>query len=581
MTSAAPDPAGTLTELLQNIRLDQIDHANLTQDLRKITYTTKGSHDTTFSSLLPNGNTVLNSLMEHQVPVTIVHQEIKPIDPLSLLGIAVQIAFFVTLARTLLMSSRGQDIMGMKSSVIREVEPSSVTTRFSDVAGADGAKQDLYEVVDFLKNPARYTALGAKVPKGILLVGLPGTGKTLLAKAVAGEAGVPFFECSASSFVELFVGTGAARVRDLFKKAAKKAPCIVFIDEIDAIGKARSGSAVSTNDEREQTINQLLTAMDGFSDHSGVIVLAATNRPDVLDDALTRPGRFDRRVLIDLPDLRGRQAILALHTADKPLAPSVNLELLAKITSGFSGADLANLANEAAMYAARAGAKLIEQSHWDSALEKATVGEERPTTIVTPQKRRITAYHEAGHALLGLMVDEFDHLRKVTIVPRGSTGGVTYFQPSDDRLDMNLVSRNYLENQIIVSLGGRVAEEVVFGSVGATTGAQADFVRVTEIAYAMVSLYGFNETLGPMNWECAPVDVSQDVSAEMRFVVERCYQIAHNMILEQEFYLHRIAEALMEKETLGTEDLRKLTYGMCAKIKKDNYWKPGLLTTSD
>lgn len=572
-------PPGEFTQLMRDIETDKVFHANITQGMSKVTYTTSEDPDNETEVLLPVGNTVLDTLIEHHVPVTVIPLE-KGLDTIGVFSIFLQVVFLAALVRMFVVQNRGsgggnKGIFGFGNSLSKEVEPNAITTRFEDVAGVEAAKHDLQEVVDFLKNPDRYSAVGAKVPKGVLLVGLPGTGKTLLAKAVAGEAGVPFFECSASSFIEMFVGTGAARVRDLFEKAKGKAPCIVFIDEIDAIGKARGdGSSPSgSNDEREQTINQLLTMMDGFQENSGVIVLAATNRPDILDDALLRPGRFDRKVTVDLPDLRGREAILAIHTKNKPLDDSVHMESIARNTVGFSGADIANLANEAAIFAARDHAVKIHQRHWDDALEKITIGEKRPTAIVTENKRRLTAYHEAGHALLGLLVDDFDTIRKVTIVPRGQTGGVTYFQPTDERVDSGLVSRNYLENQIIVCLGGRIAEEIVFGTMQATSGAQGDFQNVMEIAYHMVAMYGFNETLGPISWANAPIDVSLDIAAEIKFIVERCYEIAHNMMQEQEFYLHRIAEALLEKETLDEEDLRNLTYGMTTQLKKDDYYK--------
>lgn len=560
--------SGNYTDLLKDIQENQVVQANVAQNMNKLQYVKKGDNGQEIEVILPRGNDILETLLEHNVPVNVQSADGKNVDYLGLFSIFFQIVFLVALARTFMSRTGGGDggsrgVFGFGNAIIKEVDAEKMTTRFDDVAGVEGAKQDLQEVVDFLKNPERYVKLGAKVPRGVLLVGLPGTGKTLLAKAVAGEASVPFFECSASSFVEMFVGTGAARVRDLFNKAKQKAPCIVFIDEIDAIGKTRSAGGMSnSNDEREQTINQLLTAMDGFADNSGVIVLAASNRPEILDEALLRPGRFDRKVHVDLPDLHGRQAILKIHTNGKPLDEDVKLESIARVTVGFSGADLANLSNEAAIYAARDSAETIKKIHWDRALEKITIGEEKPTALITEKKRRITAYHEAGHALLGLLVDDFDEVRKVTIVPRGRTGGVTYFQPSDERVDSGLVSRQYLENQIIVSLGGRVAEEMIFGTMHATTGAEGDFQHVMDVAYNMVASYGFNETMGPIGWSEGPIDVSADIAAEMKTIVEHCYHIAHDRLEQNEFYLHRIAEALLERETLEQEDIRNLTYGL-------------------
>lgn len=563
--------SGNYTDLLKDIQENQVIKANVTQNMSKLQYVKKGDNGQEIEVILPRGNDILETLLEHNVPVNVQSMDGRNVDYLGLFSIFFQVVFLVALARAFMSRTGGDNgsrgVFGFGNAIIKEVDAEKMTTRFDDVAGVEGAKQDLQEVVDFLKNPERYVKLGAKVPRGVLLVGLPGTGKTLLAKAVAGEASVPFFECSASSFVEMFVGTGAARVRDLFSKAKQKAPCIVFIDEIDAIGKTRSAGGMSnSNDEREQTINQLLTAMDGFSDNSGVIVLAASNRPEILDEALLRPGRFDRKVNVDLPDLHGRQAILKIHTNGKPLAEDVKLESIARVTVGFSGADLANLSNEAAIYAARDNAEMIKKIHWDRALEKITIGEEKPTALITEKKRRITAYHEAGHALLGLLVDDFDEIRKVTIVPRGRTGGVTYFQPSDERVDSGLVSRQYLENQIIVSLGGRVAEEMIFGTMHATTGAEGDFQHVMDIAYNMVASYGFNETLGPIGWSESPIDVSSDIAAEMKTIVEHCYHIAHDRLEQNEFYLHRIAEALLEHETLEQEDIRKLTYGLSLSL---------------
>jgi len=344
--------------------------------------------------------------------------------------------------------------------------------------GVDGAKLELMEVVDFLKNPDKYTKLGAKIPKGCLLVGPPGTGKTLIAKAVAGEAGVPFFSCAASEFVELFVGVGASRVRDLFEKAKAKAPCIVFIDEIDAVGRQRGAGMGGGNDEREQTINQLLTEMDGFDGNTGVIVLAATNRPDVLDSALLRPGRFDRQVTVDRPDVQGRVKILGVHSRGKTLASDVDFEKIARRTPGFTGADLQNLMNEAAIMAARRDLKEISKEEVADALERIIAGPEKKGAVMSEQKKKLVAYHEAGHALVGALMPEYDPVAKISIVPRGAAGGLTFFAPSEERLESGLYSRSYLENQMCVALGGRIAEELIFGPENVTTGASNDFQQV-------------------------------------------------------------------------------------------------------
>jgi cell division protease FtsH len=383
---------------------------------------------------------------------------------------------------------------GKSRSKFQEVPETGVT--FKDVAGVDGAKLELREVVDFLKNPDKYTNLGAKIPKGCLLVGPPGTGKTLLAKAVAGEAGVPFFACSASEFVEMFVGVGASRVRDLFEKAKAKAPCIIFIDEIDAVGRQRGTGMGGGNDEREQTINQLLTELDGFEGNTGVIVLAATNRPDVLDKALLRPGRFDRQVTVDRPDLAGRVRILKVHSKGKVLAGDVDLEKVARRTPGMTGADLQNLMNEAAIFAARRNLKEVSKEEIADALERIVAGVEKKGAVMSEKKRKLVAYHEAGHAIVGALLPDYDPVTKISIVPRGAAGGLTFFAPSEDRLESGLYSRSYLENQMAVALGGRIAEELIFGADNVTTGASNDFMQVTRTAKSMVTQVGFSEKLG-------------------------------------------------------------------------------------
>ena len=383
---------------------------------------------------------------------------------------------------------------GKSKSKFQEVPETGVT--FVDVAGVDGAKLELQEVVDFLKNPDKYTQLGAKIPKGCLLVGPPGTGKTLLAKAVAGEAGVPFFSCAASEFVELFVGVGASRVRDLFEKAKSKAPCIVFIDEIDAVGRQRGAGMGGGNDEREQTINQLLTEMDGFEGNTGVIVLAATNRPDVLDSALLRPGRFDRQVTVDLPDVAGRVRILKVHARGKTIGKDVDYDKVARRTPGFSGAALQNLLNEAAILAARRDLKEISKEEIADALERIVAGAAKEGAVMSEQKKKLVAYHEAGHAIVGALMPEYDPVTKISIVPRGAAGGLTFFAPSEERLESGLYSRTYLENQMAVAMGGRVAEELIFGAENVTTGASGDFQQVSRTARMMIEQMGFSEKIG-------------------------------------------------------------------------------------
>ncbi|KAI3460454.1 hypothetical protein Pfo_017117 [Paulownia fortunei] len=451
-------------------------------------------------------------------------------------------------------------------SKFQEVPETGVT--FADVAGADQAKLELQEVVDFLKNPDKYTALGAKIPKGCLLVGPPGTGKTLLARAVAGEAGVPFFSCAASEFVELFVGVGASRVRDLFEKAKSKAPCIVFIDEIDAVGRQRGAGLGGGNDEREQTINQLLTEMDGFSGNSGVIVLAATNRPDVLDSALLRPGRFDQQVTVDRPDVAGRVKIL------QALAKDVDFEKIARRTPGFTGADLQNLMNEAAILAARRDLKEISKDEISDALERIIAGPEKKNAVVSDEKKRLVAYHEAGHALVGALMPEYDPVAKVSIIPRGQAGGLTFFAPSEERLESGLYSRSYLENQMAVALGGRVAKEVIFGQDNVTTGASNDFMQVSRVARQMVERFGFSKKIGQVaiggpgrdpflgqqmstqkDYSMATADV---VDAAVRELVDRAYARAKQIITTHIDILHKLAQLLVEKETVDGEEFMSL-----------------------
>jgi cell division protease FtsH len=558
---------GSYSRLLREIEAGDIDFARVLQNQQEVYIRKGGEGEGEEKIILPIGNEVLQQMIEHDIPVTI--QQLSPkVSPLEVGSIALQLVIVAAILRAVFFSkpiNPGGSFGAWKN---QEVEPTTISDTFADVAGVEVAKQDLQEIVEFLKFPEKFTKVGAKIPRGVLLAGPPGTGKTLLARAVAGEAGVPFFSCSGSDFIEMFVGVGASRIRDLFAKARTKAPSIIFIDEIDAIGKSRTSSfgGSASNDEKDQTINQLLTEMDGFQGNTGVIVIAATNREDLLDEALTRPGRFDRMVRVDLPDLAGRTDILRIHTMGKPLAEDVDLRGIARNTVGFSGADLANLANEAAIYAARDNREVIQPPDWDRALEKIVLGEERPTLLISEAKRQVLAYHEAGHALLGLLMNDYDVVRKVTIVPRGSAGGVTYFEPDEERIDMQLLTREYLENRIVVALGGRVAEEIVFGARKVTTGASGDFESVMEIAYAMVSSYGFNEELGPIAWADAQIDVSQDIAAEVKHIVEQCYSHAQDLILTHETYLHKIAQALLEKETLDTKDLLALTAGIHTQL---------------
>ncbi|WP_017324919.1 ATP-dependent zinc metalloprotease FtsH [Synechococcus sp. PCC 7336] len=469
-------------------------------------------------------------------------------------------------------SGPGNQAMNFGKSRARvQMEPKTQIT-FSDVAGIEQAKLELAEVVDFLKNSERFTIVGAKIPKGVLLVGPPGTGKTLLARAVAGEAGVPFFSISGSEFVEMFVGVGASRVRDLFEQAKQNAPCIVFIDEIDAVGRQRGAGLGGGNDEREQTLNQLLTEMDGFEGNSGVIVIAATNRPDVLDQALMRPGRFDRQVTVDRPDYSGRREILQVHARGKTLGKDLDLEKIARRTPGFTGADLANLLNEAAILAARRNLNEISMDEINDAVDRVLVGPEKKERLLSDRRKRLVAFHEAGHALVGALMPNYDSVQKVTIIPRGQAGGLTWFMPSDD--DIGLMTRSHLLNMMTVALGGRVAEEVVFGDAEVTTGAASDLQQVTRIARNMVMRFGMSDRIGNvalgrqsgnpfMGREIASErDYSDEtaaaVDAEIRRLVDLAYQKCHKTIEQNRELLTRIAERLVDVETIDGDEFQTM-----------------------
>ncbi|MFN9924917.1 MAG: ATP-dependent zinc metalloprotease FtsH3 [Cyanobacteriota bacterium] len=468
-----------------------------------------------------------------------------------------------------------------KSKARVQMEPQTQVT-FGDVAGIEGAKLELTEVVDFLKNPDRFTAVGAKIPKGVLLVGPPGTGKTLLAKAVAGEAGVPFFSISGSECVEMFVGVGASRVRDLFEQAKKNAPCIVFIDEIDAVGRQRGAGLGGGNDEREQTLNQLLTEMDGFEGNTGIIIVAATNRPDVLDAALMRPGRFDRQVVVDRPDYNGRLQILGVHARGKTLAKDVDLDKVARRTPGFTGADLANLLNEAAILAARRQLTEISMDEVNDAIERVMAGPEKKDRVMSERRKRLVAYHEAGHALVGALMPDYDPVQKISIIPRGQAGGLTFFTPSEERMESGLYSRSYLQNQMAVALGGRVAEEIVYGEDEVTTGASNDLQQVARVARQMVTRFGMSDRLGPVALGrsqggmflgrdiAAERDFSEDTAAaideEVSELVDEAYKRATAVLVANRPVLDELADLLVEKETVDAEELQELLISRDVKV---------------
>ena len=544
----APHVKWNYKTFIDKVNEGKIETARVRQDQKAVSViTVDGEH---FSLDLPEGYDEVSFLMNAGVDVSIERPTVTPpiVGILIAIGQLAMIRFFFST-----LSGGGNKLLNIG----KKIEKDTITTKFTDVAGAHHAKRDLAEIVDFLKSPEKYKKLGAKVPKGVLLTGPPGCGKTLLARSVAGEAEVPFFSCSGAEFVQMFVGLGANKVRTLFEEAQKVAPAIIFIDEIDSIGKARTNGI--NGEEREQTLNQLLVCMDGFCPSSGVIVLAATNRPDVLDDALMRPGRFDRVVEVDNPDLYDRQAILAVHSADKSNATNVNLLQIARLTQGFSGADLANLANEAALMAARLDHGKILMEDWLSALDKVLLGEENMNQS-SPADKLVFAYHEAGHALMSIVSNDFDDIRKVSIVSRGRAGGVTLFEPSEGR--EHLVTKEYLVNQIMVGLGGRAAEELVFGKDKITTGAQGDFQRVTSIAYDMIAVYGFGD-MGTGAWSMDIVDdIGDIVTDEVKYTLSYCYKHTYDMLKKYEPFLHRIANALMKYGTLSFTDIREIVAGI-------------------
>src|SRR5690625_2329605 len=458
--------------------------------------------------------------------------------------------------------------MSFGKSKARLLGEDQIKTTFADVAGVDEAKEEVQELVEFLRDPSKFQKLGGTIPRGVLMAGAPGTGKTLLAKAIAGEAKVPFFSISGSDFVEMFVGVGASRVRDMFDQAKKQAPCIIFIDEIDAVGRHRGGGHGGGHDEREQTLNQLLVEMDGFEGNEGVIVIAATNRPDVLDKALLRPGRFDRQVVVGLPDIRGREQILKVHMRKVPIDERVEAMVIARGTPGFSGADLANLVNEAALFAARGNKRLVTMEEFEKARDKIMMGAERRSMVMSEKEKQNTAYHEAGHAIVGKIVPQHDPVHKVTIIPRGRALGVTQFLPEEDKYSLNKIQ---IESQICSLFGGRIAEELIHGMDGVTTGAQNDIERATQLARNMVTRWGLSEKLGPIlyaedeaqtpgtnNNPQFSADTSREIEQEVRDIIDRCYRRARQILEDNIDILHAMKDALMEYETIDAEQVADL-----------------------
>jgi len=560
----------TFTEFMMAVDTGQIASVTITGN--EISGTTK-ANDTFRTVAPPQYEGLANRLLERNVVVTAREPTASPWTALlsTWVPILLMIGFWVFIMRQ--MQSGGNKALSFGKSKAKLSSSAQKKVTFKDVAGVDEAKEELQEIIDFLREPQKFQKLGGRIPKGVLLMGPPGTGKTLLARAVAGEANVPFFSISGSDFVEMFVGVGASRVRDLFEQGKKNAPCIVFIDEIDAVGRHRGAGLGGGHDEREQTLNQLLVEMDGFESNEGVILVAATNRPDVLDPALLRPGRFDRRIVVNRPDVKGREGILSVHTKKIPLSDDVDVAVLARGTSGFSGADLANLVNEAALNAARYNQKVVRMLDFEFAKDKVLMGAERRSMIISESEKRVTAIHEAGHALLTVKLPHADPIHKVTIIPRGMALGLTMQLPIDEKHNY---SREYLEDQICILLGGRIAEEITIGSI--TTGAGNDLERATDLARRMVCEWGMSSQMGPLTFgkkeeqiflgrEIAQhQDYSEDTALKIdqevkRFVTEN-YSKAQVIIGEHKQYLLDMADALLARETLDADQVRRLAAGL-------------------
>ncbi|MBQ4404146.1 MAG: ATP-dependent zinc metalloprotease FtsH [Selenomonadaceae bacterium] len=559
------------SKFLTLVAQDDISKVVLTKNTIK--FTTK--EDKEFTTIAPdepvNDDDLVNVLQAKGVEIVAQN----PKDPpwwmtllTSLLPIALLVAFWYFMISQA--QGGGSKVFSFGKSRAKMMGGDKVKVKFTDVAGADEAKEELAEVVEFLKHPKKFNDLGARIPKGVLLFGPPGTGKTLLAKAVAGEAGVAFFTISGSDFVEMFVGVGASRVRDLFAQAKKNSPCIIFIDEIDAVGRQRGANVGGGHDEREQTLNQLLVEMDGFAPNEGIIIIAATNRPDILDRALLRPGRFDRQIVVDKPDLTGRVAILKVHTKGKPIAKDADLDILARRTPGFTGADLANLVNEAALLAARRNKHEINMTELEESIERVMAGPERKSKVMSENEKKLTAYHEGGHALVGMMLKHADPVHKVTIIPRGRAGGYTLMLPKEDR---SYATRSELIDRLKVSMGGRVAEEVVLNEI--STGASQDIQQASRIVRAMIMQYGMSNVLGPVAYGGDPAqqyylgqpqknyseEVAREIDKEVQKFMEEAYEACRTIINENRDKLEKIAQALIDKETLSAEELKEIVFG--------------------
>ena len=555
------------TGFIQQVQQKKVESVTITND-----HGIKGKlkNGTDFVSYAPSDDTLIKTLTDNGVEITAAPPE-QPSWWVSLLGSAIPIIILVVVFFFIMQQTQGGGgrVMNFGKSRAKMMGDGNVKVKFSDVAGAEEAKQELTEVVEFLKDPGKFTSIGATIPKGVLLAGPPGTGKTLLAKAVAGEAGVPFFTISGSDFVEMFVGVGASRVRDLFGQAKKNAPCIIFIDEIDAVGRQRGAGLGGGHDEREQTLNQLLVEMDGFGANEGIITLAATNRPDILDPALLRPGRFDRQVVVGRPDLHGREAILKVHARNKPLADDVDLKTIAKKTPGFTGADLSNLLNESALLAARLNKKVITMAELEEASEKVSMGPERRSHIVSEKDRKLTAYHESGHAIVAHLLPHANPVHKVTIIPRGYAGGYTMMLPKEEH---DYKTKAQLLADIRVALGGRIAEALVLGDI--STGASGDLQSVTNTARSMVTRWGMSDTLGPIVFgeqqeqvflgknigheRNYSEEVASKIDVEIHHIVDEAYRDVEQLLTDNMDFLHNMAKALLEEETIDAKAVENL-----------------------
>ena len=555
------------TGFVQQVQQKKVESVTITND-----HGIKGKlkNGTDFVSYAPSDDTLIKTLTDNGVEITAAPPE-QPSWWVSLLGSAIPIIILVVVFFFIMQQTQGGGgrVMNFGKSRAKMMGDGNVKVKFSDVAGAEEAKQELTEVVEFLKDPGKFTSIGATIPKGVLLAGPPGTGKTLLAKAVAGEAGVPFFTISGSDFVEMFVGVGASRVRDLFGQAKKNAPCIIFIDEIDAVGRQRGAGLGGGHDEREQTLNQLLVEMDGFGANEGIITLAATNRPDILDPALLRPGRFDRQVVVGRPDLHGREAILKVHARNKPLADDVDLKTIAKKTPGFTGADLSNLLNESALLAARLNKKVITMAELEEASEKVSMGPERRSHIVSEKDRKLTAYHESGHAIVAHLLPHANPVHKVTIIPRGYAGGYTMMLPKEEH---DYKTKAQLLADIRVALGGRIAEALVLGDI--STGASGDLQSVTNTARSMVTRWGMSDTLGPIVFgeqqeqvflgknigheRNYSEEVASKIDVEIHHIVDEAYRDVEQLLTDNMDFLHNMAKALLEEETIDAKAVENL-----------------------